>query len=106
MTAVRIVPTLDEVEDGHPRFGLAGEPAAVQQLALEGREEALAEGVVVGVAHGAHRGADSGLMTAEAEGDRRVLAAVIGMVHDVGGPALSDRHVERIEYEDGPEVRR
>jgi hypothetical protein len=40
------------VEDGHPGFGLSREAAApIQQLALERGEEALAEGVVVGVAH-------------------------------------------------------
>jgi integrase len=32
MPPVRIVPALDEVEDGHPGLGLGGEAAPVQQL--------------------------------------------------------------------------
>src|SRR5947209_422880 len=48
MPTVRVVPALDEVEDGHPRLGLAREATAVQQLALERGEEALTEGIVVG----------------------------------------------------------
>ena len=39
---VRVVPALDELEDGHAGFHLAPEPPAVQELALEGGEEALA----------------------------------------------------------------
>ena len=37
----------DEVADGHPGLGLGGKAAAVQALALESGEEALAKGVVV-----------------------------------------------------------
>src|SRR5215471_18980179 len=42
---VRVVPPLDEVEDGDARLGRGGEAAAVEELALEGGEEALAEGI-------------------------------------------------------------
>jgi hypothetical protein len=41
---------------------------AIQQLTLEGREEALAQGVVVGVADAAHRRPDTGITTPVAEG--------------------------------------
>lgn len=41
---MRVLPTLDELEDGHPGFDLIGELAATEQLALEGGEEALAHG--------------------------------------------------------------
>src|SRR6266545_5556697 len=71
----RIVPTLDEVKDRPAGLGLGGEPLAIEQLALEGREEALAQRVVVGVAHRANRGADARRSTPAADGDRRVLAA-------------------------------
>src|SRR6516162_1665719 len=71
--AVRVVPPLDEVEDGDSGLGWSREASAVEQLALQGREEALAEGMVVGVPDRAHRGADAGLLAPEAEGERRVL---------------------------------
>jgi len=41
MPSVGVVPALDEVEDGHPGLGLGGKSVPVQQLALEGGEEAL-----------------------------------------------------------------
>lgn len=50
MPAVRVVPALDEVEDGHPRLCLRAEAAPVDQLALQRGEEALAHRVVVAVA--------------------------------------------------------
>ena len=40
MLPLRVVPALDEVDDRHPRLGLAAEAPPVQ-----GREEALAERV-------------------------------------------------------------
>src|SRR6058998_2435842 len=73
MATPRIVPAFDEVEEGEARSGLRAEGFAIEQLALERREEALAHGVVVGIAHTAHRRPDAGLATATAEGERRVL---------------------------------
>jgi hypothetical protein len=35
MLAVRVVPPLDELEHGEARLDLGGEPAAVEELALE-----------------------------------------------------------------------
>ena len=49
MQADRVVPALDKAEAGHSCLGLGCEPATVEQLAFERREEALAHGVVVGV---------------------------------------------------------
>ena len=48
MTAARIVPPLDEVNSAS--LDLGPEPLLLQQLAPEGREEAFAQGVVIGVA--------------------------------------------------------
>ncbi len=62
MPATRVVETLDEVEDGHPGLGLRVESAGGEQLALERREKALAQGVFAAVAHRAHRRADAGLL--------------------------------------------
>ena len=47
MPAVRVVPALDELEDGQAGLDLGREAAAVEELALEGREEARAEGIVM-----------------------------------------------------------
>jgi hypothetical protein len=52
------VPALDGVEDSEARLGRGREALPIEHLALEGREEeALAERVVVDIAHRAHRGA-------------------------------------------------
>src|SRR6266404_8295071 len=51
MSTPWVVPAFDEVEDGEARVGLRAEAFAIEQLALERREEALAPGVVVGIAH-------------------------------------------------------
>ncbi len=63
MSPVRVIPPLDEVEDGHPGLGLDREATAVQQLALEGGEEALTKGAVVRVPP--HGRADADLAAAE-----------------------------------------
>ncbi len=50
MTAARIVPSLDEFEDGLACFGMRAGAGSVDELAFEGGEEALAHGVVIAVA--------------------------------------------------------
>jgi hypothetical protein len=47
MAPLRVVVVLDVVADGVVRFGSRFESAAVHELFLEGREEALGDGVVV-----------------------------------------------------------
>jgi len=69
----RGIPALDEAEAGHLRFSLGREPAAVQQLAFKGGEEAFAHGVVIGVAHRTHRRTHAGLPAPFAEAERRIL---------------------------------
>src|SRR5262249_18559840 len=68
--AAGVVPAFNEVEDHRPWVELRAKPVAVQQLALERGEEALAERVVVVIAHAAHRGADAGFLTPAAGADR------------------------------------
>ena len=53
---MRVVPTFDEIEDGHLCLGLGLEVAAVQQLAFQRGEEAFAQGVIETVADRTHRG--------------------------------------------------
>src|SRR3989442_654781 len=84
MAPVWIVPTLDEVKDGMSGLGLSRERAAIEQLTFEGREEAFAQRIVVGVAIRAHRGPNARLLASQAERNRGVLTAVVGMVDDAG----------------------
>ena len=102
--AARVVPALDEGEDRHARLSVGMEAATVDQLALEGREEGSAEGVVVGVADRAHGRPHPGLATARPEGDRGVLRALVGMVDDRVRPALPERHVEGVQDEPGAHI--
>jgi len=105
MPAARVVPALDEVEDGDAGRGLRREALAIEQLALERREEAFAEGVVVGIAHRPHRGPAAGRATAEPEGNRGVLAALVRVMDDVGRPALLDGQVQSRQDERGAQMR-
>ena len=83
---VRVAPPLEEVEDRDPRLSRGREAPAVEELAFEGREEALRHRVVVGVAHRPHRGADPGGLTAEAESEGGVLR---GPGRSGGSPAAA-----------------
>ncbi len=71
-----VVPPLDEVEDRHAGLDLGAKRLRVEQLALERGEEALAHRVVVAIGQRAHRRAHAGLLAAQTEGDRGVLAAL------------------------------
>ena len=82
MAAPAVVERLDEVEHRQARRVPGPEGAALDQLALERREEALAQGVIVAVTDGTHRQRHVRLPAALAEGDRRVLRAVIAVVDD------------------------
>jgi len=83
MKAVRVVPALDEGEDGEAGLAMGRESSSIEELAFEGCEEALAEGVVVAVAHRSHRGSDAGFCAPVPEGDGCVLAALVRMMDDV-----------------------
>jgi hypothetical protein len=68
-----------------------------EELALEGGEEGLGHGVVVGVADTAHRRAHASLLAAESELDRGVLAPLVGVVDDVAGLALLHGELEGVD---------
>ena len=104
---VRVVPALDEVEDRDAGLGLRAEAVAIEQLAFERGEEALAHRVVVSVADRAHRRPDAGLAAALAEGDRRVLAALVGVMDDArAGRRCASAMSSACEDELGAQVRR
>ena len=105
MATPRVVPAFDEIEDREPGLHLRPEPMPVQELALERREEAFAERVVVGIPDTAHRRPDPGLGTALAEGDRRVLATLVRVMNHRRRSALRHGHVQRGEDELRAEMR-
>ncbi len=92
------------MEERHPRLGLRGQPASVEELALERGEEALAHGVIKAIADAPERRTDVGLAAPGAEGQRRVLTPVVRMVHDAGGLPLGNGHLEGGQHELRPEV--
>ena len=51
MAAMRVVPTLDEIEHCHAGLELVFETLPVEQLAFEGSEKALAHRIVEAIAH-------------------------------------------------------
>src|ERR1700693_2236489 len=101
---MRVIPSLDKLEDRHASFDLGFEAAAVEQLALEGGKETLAHGVVETVPHPAHRRPHPCLVTASAERVRGVLAAMVGVMNPLRRPALSERHVKRCQYQFGAQM--
>src|SRR5512134_662962 len=101
MAARWVVPALDELEDRHARLGLRRKAPAIEQLAFERREEALAHRVVVGIAHRAHRRAHLRFLATKPKLDRGVLRALVGVVYHTSRATLPERHVERREHEFG-----
>ena len=83
VTAMRIVPPLDVVEDYHTGDRVDVEAAAIDELALEGCEEAFTHGVIIAVTGRAHRGPYTGFPTATPEGYRRVLASLVGVMNNL-----------------------
>ena len=77
MPALAVVERLDVLEHGGLELEPVGPGAPVDELLLEGREERLGDGVVVGVAVGAHRDRDPGLARGAAERQRDVLRALV-----------------------------
>ena len=58
MSAMQVVPAFDEVEDREFRFLMCAKAMLVEQLALEGRVEALAHRIIVTVSNRSHRRAN------------------------------------------------
>jgi hypothetical protein len=82
-----------------------GEPVAVDQLPLDGGEQALRRGVVVGRAHLTHGPGDARLGQAPGERQGHVLGALVGVVDQSGiGAAPAHRHVEGVDDQLGPQV--
>src|SRR5713226_9589330 len=104
VTPVRIVPTLDEVEDRHPRLDLSLEATAVEQLALQGGKKTLAHRVIETIAYRPHRGTHASLTATHPKRDRGVLRTLVRVMNYRGGPALLERHVERGQHQFGAQM--
>src|ERR1700730_19407104 len=100
----RIIPTLDVAEAGHLGLGLGWEPAAAEQLGLEGGEEAPGPGGVAWATYRSHSGTTTRPATPLAECHRGILAALVAMVDDVLGPTLANSHLHRIQHQFGAQV--
>src|SRR3954468_23030775 len=75
--AAAVVEDLDVFEDLGAQFGLGWPAAAVDELFLQCREEALGDGVIKAVTLAAHRLGDPGRASPLAEGQRDELAALV-----------------------------
>ena len=96
-----ILPSFDEVEERHLGLGMGSESLPIEQLAFQGREEALAHGIVVAVANRAHGRPVSGPTTATAKGGRGILRTLIGMVDDHLGAMLLESHLQGLQGQAG-----
>src|SRR5689334_15520099 len=82
MPAFRVVEVLDVVGNGVVRLGPRCEDVAVHEFLLQGREEALGDGVVVAVADAAHALPEAVLSEHLAVPTARVLAPAVGVMHE------------------------
>ena len=89
------------LEARHAGVGLGRALAAIEELALEGGEQALGHRVVVALAHRSDRRNDAHLAAACAERIRRILAPLVRVMDDAVGTTLPQRHVQRLKHELG-----
>jgi len=97
MAAVRIVPCLDEVEDGCLGLTLRTKAVLDEQRAFERSVEALAHRVIVTVAGRTHVRRCTCALATLTEGDGRVLRALIRVVNHSERFAAKDGHLERAD---------
>ena len=102
MMAVGIISSLDELQHRQASFLSRAEP--VQELAIQDGKVALAESVVVGVSHQAHRRAHGGLPAALAEGQPCVMAALGRVIDHTLRTSLVDGHFESVQGQIGPQT--
>src|SRR5208283_4961378 len=94
MTTVRVIPPLDELEHHLLSLLMGSHSYPVDELALKGGKEGLAHGVVIRVADTSHRRLHTCLSAPIAEGDRGILAAVVGMMDHCPRLTLTNGHLQ------------
>ncbi len=103
MPAARIVPALDELEDGHASLGLGLELPPVEESRTPVAKK-LSHKALSSVADRAHRRPCACLFASKPEGDGGVLRSLVGVMDHVAWSPLSERHVQCIEHELGPQA--
>ena len=83
---------------------MGAEGISVKELGFQGSKEALAHGIVVAVAHGAHGRTDTCLGAAFSKGQGSILRSLVGMMNDILRSPLPESHLERIENDLGFQV--
>jgi hypothetical protein len=100
--ADRVVERFDVLEDGLGELVPRRPGSPVVEFCLEDGEEAFGQGVVVGIADGAHRGQEARLTESVPESPRGGLAGVVGVVDAVVGTlAAPQGHLEGIDGQVG-----
>jgi hypothetical protein len=94
-----IVKAFDVLEHCGFRFSLCLEMMSVQQLAFQARKEALGHCIVEAIADRSHRGTNAEHLAALTEGDRGVLAAVIGVMDHLVRTALGESAFDRAQHQ-------
>ena len=104
--ATRVVPGLDPLEDGAGELVSALPAVLVEQLELEGAEEALGHGVVKAVPDASHGAKQARTAEAPPEGPRRVGRPVITVGDRVASrwTTSPDGHLEGVNDELGADV--
>src|SRR5581483_5826738 len=94
-----VIPPLDPGEDRYP--GLLSGPKAtpVEHFTFQAREETLGHRIVETVSDAAHRGSHSQLRATLPEGNRGVLAAMIGVVDHPAWNSLSVGHLKGCQHQ-------
>src|SRR5713226_4221845 len=98
VAALGVVVGLDEVEDRASSLVSSPKDLPVEQLTLEGGEEALGHRVVEAIAAAAHRLDEACLANASTVGQARVLTALIRMSDGALGLAATDSHFESLNH--------
>src|SRR5258707_8985161 len=96
MSALTVVEGFYVLEQGGACLKACAEGLPREQFALQSSEEALSHCVVVAIADRAHGAADAHHAAALAKRQRRILAAMIGVVDNPGRRTpIPDRHLQR-----------
>lgn len=96
---MRVVPALDELEDAASCLSPGPERHAIEKFALQGRKEALAQGVIVAVSYRSHRESNPRLVTALPECHSRILRPMVRVMDHFGRTSPPQRHVKRIQHQ-------
>ena len=96
---MRIVPRLDEIENGGFGYTLRAESVLNEQLAFERGVEAFTHCIVVAVITSIHRMSNACGLATMREGNGRVLRTLSGVMNNFERLASKNGHIERADRE-------